>query len=332
VCGIVAVVLLGSLPWSGSSAGTDRAAIAEQARGVFGPLPTSAPGPGGAASDAQVALGRILYYEPRLSRGGEIACNSCHLLDRFGVDGEATSAGHAGQRGGRNAPTVYNAALNFRQFWDGRAADVEEQAKGPVLNPIEMGLSSPGEVESILKGVEGYPPLFRAAFPDQTDPVSFDNMAIAIGAFERGLLTPSRFDDFMAGDLDALSDEEIQGYSSFVQTGCPTCHMGPLVGGAMYQKLGLIHPYETQDPGREAATKQAADRGFFKVPSLRNVQQTGPWFHDGSIGDLDEAVRLMAWHQLGRQLSEQERASIISFLGSLTGRIDDAYIAEPALP
>lgn len=183
----------------------------------------------------------------------------------------------------------------------------------------------------VLRTIPGYERLFRAAFPEDADPVTFDNAVLAIGAFERRLATPSRFDDFLGGDTKALGVEELHGLSVFIDAGCPTCHAGPAMGSGMFQKLGLVHPYETEDLGRHAVTKQAADRFVFKVPSLRNVAETGPYCHDGSIQSLGEAVHLMAWHQVGRELSSEQIQAIVTFLGSLTGRIDQEYIARPAL-
>jgi cytochrome c peroxidase len=214
------------------------------------------------------------------------------------------------------------------QFWDGRAADVEEQAKGPILNPVEMAMPSEEAVVTLLKETPEYPPLFRAAFPGQEDAVTYDNLGRAIGAFERRLTTPSRFDAFLSGDASALDQAELEGLASFMNSGCIACHNGPLIGGATYQKLGAVRPYQTDDVGRFAVTKQESDRTVFKVPSLRNIAKTGPYFHDGSVTGLETAIRLMGAHQLGIDLSDAEVESIEAFLESLTGTIDTAYIAE----
>jgi cytochrome c peroxidase len=274
----------------------------------------------------------MLYYDARLSKNHDVSCNTCHLLDRFGVDHLPTSVGHRDQRGDRNAPTVYNAALHVAQFWDGRAADVEEQAKGPVLNPVEMALPGEEAAVTVLRSIPGYAPRFRAAFPNDEDPVTYDNMARAIGAFERRLMTPAPFDAFLEGRDDALSVESLIGFETFVSTGCPTCHMGPLAGGAMFQKLGLVEDYPTDDPGRFAVTNNEVDRKVFKVPSLRNVTETAPYFHDGSIETVEEAIRLMGRHQLARTLSNDEIETIVVFLRSLVGTIDPDYIRQPELP
>ncbi len=306
--------------------------LAKQASQIFGVLPDEAPNPANPDSDAKVELGRVLYFDARLSKNHDISCNSCHQLDNFGVDNEATSPGHKGQRGGRNSPTTLNAALHIAQFWDGRAVDVEEQAKGPVLNPIEMSMPDEATVETTLRSIPGYAPMFAAAFPGEDEPITFDNMALAIGAFERRLLTPSSFDRFMQGDAGALSAEQKAGLDTFISTGCVSCHMGPAVGGGMYQKLGLVKPYETEDTGRFEVTGNEADKFFFKVPSLRNVTETAPYFHDGSVKSLSEAVRLMARHQLGRELDDEQISSILAFLTSLKGTVDPELAAAPNLP
>lgn len=288
-------------------------------RALFKPLPETAATTERPVTPERVALGKKLFNDPILSKSKKISCNSCHTLSRFGVDNEPTSPGHEGHRGGRNSPTVYNAALHIAQFWDGRAADVEAQALGPVLNPGEMAMPDEATVVKRLKADSSYPALFKKAFPEEKDPVSFQNMGIAIGAFERTLLTPSRFDVYLKGDDSALTAEEKAGLKTFTTTGCAACHSGVGVGGGMYQKLGMVVPYETKDEGRFAITKNEADRFVFKVPSLRNVEKTAPYFHDGSVATLSDAIRLMGKHQLGRDLSPEDIASITTFLRSLTG-------------
>ena len=276
----------------------------------------------------------MLYYEKRLSKNHDISCNSCHQLDKYGVDGEATSPGHKGQRGGRNSPTSYNAALHLAQFWDGRAADVEEQAKGPILNPIEMAMPDEASVLKVLKSMPEYVEMFAAAFEGEGEAaVTYDNLAKAIGAFERKLVTPSRWDDFLKGNEAVLSDEEKKGFVEFANAGCITCHSGPGVGGNMYQKLGLVKAWPNQkDVGREEVTKNKADNMMFKVPSLRNIAKTGPYFHDGSVASLEEAVKMMAEHQLGKTLTDEQVKSIVTFLNVLTGTIPEEYVKEPKLP
>jgi len=299
----------------------------------FGKLPEVMEAEGRELTDEKIALGRMLYFDKRLSKNQDVACNSCHMLDKFGVDNEPTSKGHKEQRGGRNSPTVYNAASHVAQFWDGRAKDVEEQAKGPVLNPVEMAMPSEAAVVKVLKSIPGYADPFKAAFPGDKDPITYENMAVAIGAFERKLVTRSKWDAFLAGDDKALTDAEKKGFNEFAAAGCPTCHSGAFVGGHMFQKLGLAKPWPSdKDQGRFEVTKNDADKMMFKVPSLRNVAKTGPYFHDGSVADLGEAVKMMAEHQLAKELSKEQIDSIVAFLGSLTGELPTDYIAEPTLP
>jgi cytochrome c peroxidase len=312
--------------------GPDRAALRERARPIFGELPDEAVSEANPLTEEKITLGRMLYFEPRLSKNHDISCNSCHDVAGFGVDGEPTSEGHKGQRGGRNSPTVYNAALHIAQFWDGRSPDVEDQAKGPVLNPIEMAMPSEEAVVAVLQSIPDYAPLFAAAFPDDADAISYDNMARAIGAFERRLITSDRLDAFVSGQDNALNDEELAGLEEFLDLGCITCHMGPTIGGGTYRKLGLVKPYPATDPGRFEVTKDEADRFVFKVPSLRNIAMTGPYFHNGSIATLAEAIRLMASHQLGVEATDEQIARIETFLGTLTGTVDPEYIAAPELP
>lgn len=308
------------------------AALLSSAKAVFQPLPVFMEKGGVRPTDDQIALGRTLYYETRLSKSQTISCNSCHDLARFGVDGQPTSPGHKGQLGGRNSPTSLNAALHIAQFWDGRAADVEAQAKGPVLNPIEMAMKDEASVVAVLKSIPAYEEMFRKAFPDQPDPITYDHMADAIGAFERGLVTPAPFDRFLDGDLKALNADQQAGLATFMSSGCTACHNGVGVGGAGYFKLGQAVPYETADQGRFELTKNEADRFMFKAPSLRNVTKTGPYFHDGSITTLESAVTLMGKHQLGRDLDAKAVGEIVAFLGALEGTVNADYVKAPELP
>jgi cytochrome c peroxidase len=290
-------------------------------KGAFQPLPDVATSTEHPSSAPKIALGKSLYMDTRLSKNDKLSCNSCHNLDTFGVDNEPTSPGHEGKRGGRNSPSSFNAALHVAQFWDGRAKDVEAQALGPVLNPIEMGMESDAAVVAKLKKDPKTVAAFKEAFPGEKDPLTYHNIGEAIGAFERTLITPSRFDAFLKGDDAALTDAEKAGGKLFVQTGCTACHMGATLGGQIYQKLGLVKDYPTEDLGRFEVTKNEADKKFFKVPSLRNVAKTGPYFHDGSVKTVEEAVSKMAEYQLGKNLSQDEVASIVTFLNSLTGTI-----------
>jgi cytochrome c peroxidase len=282
---------------------------------------------------AQVALGRRLYYETRLSVDRTVSCNSCHLLDSYGVDHRATSLGVRAQTGSRNAPTVYNAAGHLAQFWDGRAPTVEEQAKGPILNPVEMAMPSSEAVVQRLRAIPEYRLAFAAAFPGELDPLTYDNVGRAIGAFERRLVTPSPWDAYLGGDFEALKPEGRKGLEVFTSAGCSSCHRGTYVGGEMYQRAGLVEPWPTAtDSGRYAVTHRRGDLFVYKVPSLRNVAETGPYFHDGRVGTLEEAVRWMARYQLGRELRPAEVTVIVAWLSSLTGSIPQDYVAPPETP
>jgi cytochrome c peroxidase len=299
----------------------------------FQPLPAVMASTSNSITEEKVTLGRMLYYEPRLSKSQQISCNSCHFLDKYGMDGQPNSDGHKGQVGNRNAPTVYNAAGHLAQFWDGRAKDVEEQAKGPIMNPIEMAMDTEEGVIVVLKSMPEYVAAFKTVFPGEKDPVTYDNMAKAIGAFERKLTTPSRWDKFLGGDQNALTADEKAGFNAYVEAGCQTCHSGAYVGGGSYQKLGMVKAWpDTSDPGREKVTKSEADRLVFKVPSLRNIDKTGPYYHNGKVATLNEAVASMAEYQLGKALSDTQVKSIITWLGTLTGDMPAEYIKEPALP
>ena len=308
------------------------AAISPAALKAFAPLPAAVSGQE-AGSEEKAALGRMLYYDARLSKSQKVSCNSCHDLTKYGVDHEPTSAGHKGQKGDRNSPTVYNAASHFAQFWDGRAADVEQQAKGPVMNPVEMAMTSEKQVIAVLKSMPEYLEAFRRAFPGQKDPVTYDNMGKAIGAFERRLVTPARWDKFLKGDQTALSAEEKAGFNTFVASGCQSCHSGELLGGKMYQRIGMVKPWpDTTDPGRFKVTKSESDKFLFKVPSLRNIEMTAPYFHDGKIPALNVAIAKMADFQVGKTLSEAEIQSIVTWMKALTGEIPADYIKQPELP
>jgi cytochrome c peroxidase len=305
---------------------------------AFGILPVSADNPKNATNADKVALGKMLYHDPRLSKSGFISCNSCHNLASYGVDNLPTSIGHKWNIGERNAPTVLNAAFHIAQFWDGRAADVEEQAKGPILNPGEMALPHEDFTVERIKSITQYQELFAKAFPGETTPLTYENIAKAIAAFERTLITPSRFDEYLKGKADALTEQEKRGMQTFMNTGCTTCHMGATVGGNMYQKFGVTKNYweltgsKKKDEGRSVVTKNDGEKYFFKVPSLRNITRTYPYFHDGSVWDLYQAISIMAELQLGKKLSENEVADIAAFLEALTGTTPADALTLPVLP
>ncbi|HNY02172.1 MAG TPA: cytochrome c peroxidase [Bacteroidales bacterium] len=298
-----------------------------QAKTYFQPLPGEAVNPENPITPEKVALGKQLYCDNRLSMHNTESCNTCHNLSTYGVDLKATSPGDNGKNGNRNSPSSFNAALHFVQFWDGRMKDVEEQAGGPVMNPAEMSMPNEKEVMSKLSRVEGYKKMFAAAYPDQKNPVTFENMRKAIAAFERKLITPGKFDKFLAGDTRALDTAELRGLKTYMETGCTTCHTGSLLGGGMFQKYPLFGNHKdytgsaTDDPGRMQATKNEADKYMFKVPSLRNIAETHPYFHDGSVTELGKAVIIMAKAQLNKDLTPDQVNDLVAFLKALTGEV-----------
>ncbi len=273
----------------------------------------------------KVALGRKLFHDPILSGDGTISCSTCHTLDHGGAEPRKTSTGIRGQVGPINSPTVLNSSLNFVQFWDGRAKDLREQAEGPVANPIEMGATWDGVVKR-LKASDEYATEFASLYEDG---VTKNNVTDAIAVYEEALITPSRFDRYLRGDENAITEAEKKGYETFKEVGCPTCHNGVLVGGGMFQKMGLLQDYfkdrgtevTEADLGRFNVSKNPAEKHFFKVPTLRNVELTPPYLHDGSRATLEETVRIMGKYQLGRDLSEAQVSNIIAFLKSLTGEL-----------
>ncbi len=275
-------------------------------------------------------LGKKLYFDPRLSKSGFISCNSCHNLSMGGTDNLKTSIGHGWQQGPINAPTVLNSSLNIAQFWDGRAADLKEQAGGPIANPGEMAFTHELAIET-LEGIPGYLKEFELVFG--TADIDIDKVADAIAEFEKTLVTPnSSFDLWLLGDDDALSAKELKGYQLFKASGCIACHNGPALGGTSFQKMGLVEPYQTDNPAEGIAglTGVDADRFRFKVPTLRNIELTYPYFHDGEAETLAEAIDVMGRLQLGRQFKEEEVDLLIAFLKSLTG--DQPSFSLPILP
>lgn len=330
------IVIMGILTLSMAACGPspEDKALMEKASSIFGPIPEKMPGSENDAK-AMVELGQKLYFDKRLSADNNQSCNSCHRLDQnfAGVDNRAVSPGSlSGKKGNRNAPTVLNAGFHMAQFWDGRAANLVEQAKGPILNPVEMAMASEKDVEEKLAKVEEYRSLFATAFPDQESPINYQNIAEAIAAFERTLITEDRFDDFMEGDASALSATEKEGLELFMDTGCIQCHNGPLMGGNSYQKMGRNNAYSnTEDKGLFEVTGKQEDMFKFKVPSMRNVALTGPYFHDGSATTLEDAVKQMAHLQLNKELTEDETAKITAFLNALSDKNRKA-ISKPEQP
>lgn len=308
-------------------------------------LPTKAPEPAdNPSTPAKVELGKMLYHDVRLSANGVLSCNSCHNVMAGGEDNRPNSVGVKDQRGGRSAPTVWNAAFSSVQFWDGRAPSLEAQAKGPVTNPIEMGMKSWDDVVARLKAIPGYPQAFAAAFGG-ADAISADNAAKAIAAYERTLITPnSAYDKYVGGDKSALTEQQARGMQTFADVGCAGCHSGPAFNGptlpqgtGFYQKFPMHEngALEAQygfstDLGRAAETKQDADKHLFKVPTLRNIALTAPYFHNGKVQTLEDAVKIMAKTQLGKDLSADQTADIVAFLNALTGEFPK--IEMPRLP
>ncbi len=301
-------------------------------------LPTTAPAPAdNPTTDEKVELGKMLYHDPRLSSTGTVSCASCHNTMLGGEDNRPNSMGVNGQTGGRSAPTVWNAAFNAVQFWDGRAPSLEAQAAGPVTNPIEMGMKDWDAVVARLKTIKGYNEAFAKAFGD--DSVSKDNATKAIAAYERTLITPnSPYDKYVSGDKEALSEQQVRGMNKVADLGCTTCHSGAAFNGAGSFQRFPVHdnPYFAaqyhfkKDKGLAEVTKNEADEHLFKVPTLRNIALTAPYFHNGSVQTLDEAVKVMAKVQLDKDLSKEEIADIVAFLEGLTGQFPKQTM--PTLP
>lgn len=311
-------------------------ALRQRAQGMFGTIPSEPPAlEDQQATPERVELGRMLFFEPRLSSSHLISCNTCHNVGLGGDDDQPTSIGHGWQKGPRNSPTVFNAVFNIAQFWDGRAADLAEQAKGPVQASVEMA-STPERVVATLESIPEYVQRFEASFPDAEAPVTFDNMALAIEAFEATLLTPdSRFDRFLAGDDGALDETELNGLGLFMDRGCAGCHGGLNFGGQAYFPFGLIKKPGADilpegDKGRFEVTKTASDEYVFRAAPLRNVELTAPYFHSGAVWSLEEAVSVMSNSQLGTELADDEVEAITAFLKTLTGAIPE--MRYPELP
>ncbi len=310
-------------------------------------LPGKAPEPAdNPTTPAKVKLGQMLYLDPRLSSTGTVSCNSCHNVMAGGEDNRPFAAGVHGQTGGRSAPTVWNSAFNATQFWDGRAASLEDQARGPVTNPIEMGMKSWNDVVARLQQIPQYPQLFQEAFGDGAK-ISEDNAVKAIAAYERTLITPnSPYDRYVKGNKTAMNEQQVRGMNTFAEVGCIGCHSGPAFSGQTGQGSGVFQKFPTfdnpfferkynftEDLGRYEVTKKAADKHLFKVPTLRNIALTAPYFHNGAVKTLDEAVRVMAKLQLNRDLSEQQVDDIVAFLNALTGEFPKQSMPRlPATP
>ncbi len=331
---ILATLCLLAGPPAGLAA--DAEALLERARTLFAPIPTKPPElPGNPSSVARVELGKMLFFEPRLSAEHNIACATCHQIGLGGADGRPVAIGHGWQRGTRNVPTILNAVLNTAQAWDGRARDLAEQSGRPITSAVAMG-NTRESVVATLRAIPGYRDFFAWAFPGEAEPVTFENIEKALAVFQATLLTPdSPFDRFLAGDLAALSAVEKEGLALFLDKGCAGCHQGANLGGDRYAPFGVVQRPGAEflppdDRGRLLVTRTADDAYTFKVPSLRNVALTAPYFHRGSSWDLEQAVAVMGSAQLGIDLTAEETRKIAAFLVSLTGR--QPSIVLPVLP
>lgn len=311
-------LLAGASPASAADPQAER--LLKRAARYFTPLPVTMPG---AEQDtpARIALGEKLFHEVRLSSNDRQSCASCHRLGKgeFGVDNLPLSPGTHGQLGDRNSPTVLNAGWQKSLFWDGRARDLADQAGQPILNPVEMAMPGEPAVVDKLAGITEYRSAFAGAFPEDAEPLSYVNLREALAAFQRTLRSPSRFDDFLNGNLNALNSQELRGLDAFIRANCVRCHDSVLLGGETFEKLGEHGDFPNQsDPGRHRVTGEEADRMVFKTAPLRNVARTGPWFHDGSVASLEEAIRTMARLQLDKTLEDEAVEDIAAFLGALT--------------
>lgn len=306
-----------------------------RAKQMFKPIPATAPVlKNNPHTTEKYELGKLLFFEPRLSKSGLISCNSCHNMGLGGGDFQETSTGHAWQKGPRNAPTVLNSVFNIAQFWDGRAKDLAEQAKGPVQAAVEMNNTPEGVVKT-LKSMPEYVEMFKKAYPKSKDPVTFDNFALAVEVFEATLNTPdSKFDKFLKGDKKALNKTERAGLDLFMSKSCADCHKGVNMGGHDYYPFGLVErpskEITADDKGRFMVTKTATDEYVFKSPSLRNINLTAPYFHSGKVWSLNEAVKVMGTAQLGIALSDDEAAKITAFLKTTTGK--QPVVTHPIFP
>ncbi|PPJ46879.1 cytochrome C peroxidase [Rhizobium sp. KAs_5_22] len=328
----VALIVLATSAFAADPAPADLRASALE---IFKALPSTTPAvANNPITPDKISLGKALFFDPRISASGVFSCNSCHNLATGGDDNLETSIGHGWQKGPRNAPTALNAVFNVAQFWDGRAEDLKAQAKGPVQAGVEMA-NTPVQVVATLKSMPQYVEWFTAAFPGEADPVTFDNFAKAIEAFEATLITPAPFDAFLNGDDAAMTADQQKGLALFIDKGCSTCHAGTNVGGEGYFPFGLIEKpgadvLPEKDKGRFAVTNTADDSYVFRAAPLRNVALTAPYFHSGKVWDLKQAVGVMGTAQLGEELKEDEVDLIVAFLGSLTGKMPE--VTYPVLP
>jgi cytochrome c peroxidase len=336
---ILALSVPAALSSGGQAAGkADDAALLKLAREDFGRLPPVIAAANNPVTPAKIALGKMLFYETRFSVDGTVSCVRCHPFSLYGADGLRRSVGAGGKPAARNAPTVLNAAGQISAHWVGNRKDVEDQATQSLIGNASPGAPSADAATKELQKIAAYGPLFRDAFPGEKDPVNAVNYGRAVGAFERTLVTPSAFDAFLDGNVKALADAQKTGLARFIETGCVQCHSGVYVGGQTYEMFGVHEPYWTYtkspnvDEGRFTVTKNPDDKYVFKVPGLRNVAMTSPYFHDGSVDRLSDAVWIMGKTQLGMSLAAPQLESIVAFLASLTGEIPSEALRVPILP
>lgn len=335
--GMFGVALVLTSPFA-LAAMPDDQALLKQAQALFKPLPKDMGTAEYPITPERVTLGRLLFFDPRISLDGTVSCAKCHQPSLYGTDALAKPIGVKDRQNPRNAPTILNAALQIAAHWRGDRVSVEDQATKALIGPPSFGQPDFRAAMAKIKAIPTYPEMFRHAFPADKEPVTPENWGRAIGAYERTLVTPSPFDAYLAGNIQALAPTARVGLRKFIDTGCTACHGGVGVGGGMYQKFGLVQDYwdETHskmiDKGRFDVTNNPADMYMFKVPSLRNVSMTPPYFHDGSVATLSEAVRVMGKVQLGTDLTRQDADTIVAFLGSLTGRLPKAFETIPELP
>jgi cytochrome c peroxidase len=328
-------LILGTVSALALAQGAAASDLRERAQDMFAPLPSTVPALNdNIITEEKVDLGKALFFDPRMSASGVFSCNSCHNLATGGDDNMETSIGHAWQKGPRNSPTVLNAVFNEAQFWDGRAADLAEQAKGPVQAGVEMA-NTPDNVVATLNSMPQYMEWFEESFPGEAAPVSFDNFAKAIEAYEATLITPAPFDAWLNGDDGAMTGDQVAGLELFMEKGCAACHNGVNLGGNGYYPFGLIEKpgadvLPPDDRGRYAVTETADDSYVFRASPLRNIDQTAPYFHSGKVWDLKVAVQIMGTSQLGTEINDQEADQIVAFLGALTGKMPE--VVYPVLP
>ena len=316
----------------------DAAGLLIRAQALFQPLPQEAETAASPTSLARVALGRMLFFDPRWTVEGNVSCATCHQPALYGTDALARSIGAQHRTHPRHAPTILNAGLNFVQHWWGDRKTLEEQAEQALVGVFSSGQPDHAAVTARLEAIDGYAPLFQQALPDEATPMTSANIGKALGAYERTLLTPAPFDAFLRGETHALPPRAQAGLEHFMSRGCAACHNGVGIGGQMFQKFGLVEEYwkatgsQEIDKGRFGVTQDPADLYVFKVPSLRNVAMIPPYFHDGSVATLDEAVKVMCRVQLGVALPDAEISEIVAFLGTLTGALPTGFAAAPTLP